>query len=191
MKTADYVGEYLTQVTIYRPTNIAYIDSSDILHNNPQWLSVECLDVDGNLLDTYFSNDKDSQKDGEDNTTIWNFDEIKIKEEYHKLRFRVTTQENVLENQPQSMKRAILCYTYTNIPDTNDWGLIEQNNRVQAGHTMYFQFKTIIKKLSIEGHIENEDIHVTADEKTEISKITPLKALVDSHIGDDTHLTAD
>jgi hypothetical protein len=165
MKTADYVGEYLTQVTIYRPTNIAYIDSSDILHNNPQWLSVECLDADGNLLDTYFSYDKDSQKDGEDNTTTWNFHEIKIKEEYNKLRFRVSTEEGVLENQPQSMKRAILCYTYTNIPDTNDWGLIEQNNNVQAGHTMYFQFKTITKKLSIEGHIENEDIHVTAADK--------------------------
>jgi hypothetical protein len=165
MKTADYVGEYLTQVTIYRPTDIAYIDSSDILHNNPQWLSVECFDADGNLLDTYFSNDKDSQKDGEDNTTTWNFDEIKIKEEYNKLRFRVTTQEDVLENQPQSMKRAILCYTYTNIPDTNDWGLIEQNNVVQAGHTMYFQFKTITKQYGIIEHVDNKDIHVTLEDK--------------------------
>jgi hypothetical protein len=36
MKTADYVGEYLTQVTIYRPTNVVYIESSDILHNKRQ-----------------------------------------------------------------------------------------------------------------------------------------------------------
>jgi hypothetical protein len=165
MKTAEYVGEYLTQVTIYRPTNIAYIDSSDILHNNPQRLSVECLDVDGNLIDTYFSIDSDSQKDGDDNTTTWNFNEIKIKEEYSKLRFRVTTQEGVLENQPQSMKRAILCYTYTNIPDTNDWGLILQDNTIEAGHTMYFQFKTISKQQNFAAHVINEDIHVTLEDK--------------------------
>lgn len=195
MKTAEYVGEYLTQVTIYRPTNIAYIDSSDILHNKPQWLSVECLDVDGNLLDTYFSYDKDSQKD-DDNTTTWNFNEIKIKEEYSKLRFRVTTQEGVLENQPQSMKRAILCYTYTNIPDTNDWGLIEQNNTVQAGHTMYFQFKTISKQQNFAAHVINEDVHVTVEDKErwnnlvvpEIPDLSQITAHVDD---DDIHVTAE
>ena len=165
LKSAEYTNEFLTQVTIYRPTNVAYIDSSDILHNNPQWLSVECLDVDGNLLDTYFSIDKDSQKDGDDNTTTWNFDEIKIKEEYHKLRFRVCTQEGVLENQPQSMARAILCYTYTNIPDDIDWGVIEQNNNVQAGHTMYFQFKTVTKQSGMLDHVNNTTIHVTAEDK--------------------------
>ena len=166
MKTAEYVGEYLTQVTIYRPTNIAYIDDSDILHNNPQWLSVECLDADGNLLDTYFSNDKDSQKDGEDNTTTWNFDDIKIKEEYSKLRFRVTTQEGVLENHPQSMKRAILCYTYNDIPDTIDWGVTLQDNVGQPRHTMSFQFKTVTKQNGLLGHVDNKDIHVTLEDKT-------------------------
>lgn len=171
MKTAEYVGEYLTQVTIYRPTNIGYIDSSDILHNNPQRLSVECLDVDGNLIDTYFSIDSDSQKDGDDNTTTWNFNEIKIKEEYNKLRFRVTTQGGVLENNPQSMKRAILCYTYTNIPDTNDWGLILQDNTIEAGHTMYFQFKTIIKQQNFAAHVVNADIHVTAEDKARWNNI--------------------
>jgi hypothetical protein len=117
------------------------------------------------LLDTYFSYDKDSQKDGEDNTTTWNFHEIKIKEEYHKLRFRVTTREKVLENQPQNKERAILCYTYTNIPDDIDWGVIEQNNNVQPGHTMYFQFKTVTKQSGILKHMNNDEIHVTAEDK--------------------------
>ena len=165
MKTAEYVGEYLTQVTIYRPTGTAYIEDSDILHNNPQWLSVECLDADGNLLDTYFSNDKDSQKDGEDNTTTWNFDDIKIKEEYSKLRFRVSTEEGVLEKQPQNMTRAILCYTYTNIPDTIDWGVILQDNVGEPRHTMYFQFKTVTKQNGILGHVDNKEIHVTLEDK--------------------------
>ena len=39
------------------------------------------------------------------------------------------------------------------------------------------------------GHVDDDTIHVTADEKIEISKITPLKTSVDSHIGDATHLT--
>lgn len=38
-------------------------------------------------------------------------------------------------------------------------------------------------------HVANTNIHVTADDKTEISKITPLKTLVDGHIGDASHLT--
>lgn len=39
------------------------------------------------------------------------------------------------------------------------------------------------------GHVDDDTIHVTSDDKTEISKITPLKTLVDSHIGDATHIT--
>jgi hypothetical protein len=63
------------------------------------------------------------------------------------------------------MKRAILCYTYTNIPDDIDWGVIEQNNNVQAGHTMYFQFKTVTKQSGILDHVNNTTIHVTAEDK--------------------------
>jgi hypothetical protein len=69
------------------------------------------------------------------------------------------------------MKRAILCYTYTNIPDTNDWGVILQDNAIEAGHTMYFQFKTITKQQNFAAHVINDDIHVTIEEKEKWNNI--------------------
>ena len=134
MNAQQYRKHYLSQIIVPYPTNI--LSDSDPAVHQPLQLFVDCLDENGNIIDTYFSNNNQGQSE-DSGEACWQFDEIYIKKSYQKLRFRMTKEWNVAQRPTTTKTHQLVCYTYNANPQ---WGVIDQDNKPVSA-TMNFRFK--------------------------------------------------
>lgn len=168
MDCTDYVGEYFTQLTIYRPDPPSWT-AQDLLKDTPRQLSIQVLDQNSEIITHFFSTNKAMQS-ADNIETTWLFDNIKILPEYKKFRFRGTKEDNVVQIPTANKTHPIYCKTIN-----GNWGVIDQDNNVLANKTMNFTFKTCILEHSYLGHTENKEIHVTPQEKESLKQIEEIK----------------
>lgn len=168
MKCADYVGEYLTKITLYRKQPAQWDSGTNTFRGdeNACWLFIDALSEDGTLLNTFFSINKDCQYDDKIDST-WEFQPIRIRPQYYKFRFRGTTATDADGNpiaEYPTAERTKVFYMMTVQQSQLNWGELDQiaigQNVTSNDKTCYFQFTTIIKSHNIQGHIQDTYIHL-------------------------------
>lgn len=173
----DYVGKTISELRFRHAVN------TDKRMVN-KYLQADCYDESGALIDTFFSIEPKSQTATETGETTFQFyDNFIIKEDYKNIQFRIS---------PSNVERANATYysfagsslrnSQTNDNDSkyrakDGWILkwlngapvsgtnpLAQNN-LTPDFTIIFGSREIIKGSGFIKHINNNDIHVTADEK--------------------------
>lgn len=134
LNVQNYKGQYFSQIIVPYPTDI--LANSDPAVQQPLQLFVDCLDENGNIIDTFFSTNNQGQS-ADSGEACWQFDEIYIRKIYHKLCFRMTKEWGVPQR-PTTMKtHQIVCYGFASTPY---WGAVDQDNK-EIASTMNFRFK--------------------------------------------------
>lgn len=204
--STNYVGKYLSQIMVERPGDDWA--NHDIIKGTRHQLFVDCIsyetsqggEVVQTVVDQFFSTNKAGyDKTSENPETYateakWKFDNIKILPQYDVLRFRVTTEENVAQYPTSAQEKAVYSKRLTNVPSQVSWGLIDQANTKIGTETLYFKFTLNDTvdwnrfRIQTDNHISNNDIHVTADQKSKISTIDQMQ----THISDNVvHISSE
>ena len=186
----DYFGRYFNYVTVRRQNGDNSIDSFE--STNDVWMAAICYDKNNNIIETFFSIDKNKQERNVYETT-WNFDPFIIKSSYAFIEFRITMTEGEVNINPshRSMKIRTSNIKY-NPSDTSlkfyieGWYTVDQVNNI-CDFTTDFVVGMTKRYSSLTKHIRDIDIHLNSDLREKIENLTDVPILerdLNDHIND-------
>lgn len=168
----DYFGRYFNYVTVRRQIGDNYLNS--IESANDVWMTAICYDKNNNIVETFFSNERNRQENGVYDTT-WNFDPFIIKTSYAFIEFRITQTEGEVNLNPPQKSIKIRTSNVIHNPNGNSqkkfyiegWYTVDQDNNICDFSTDFVVGMT--KRYSgLTKHIRDIDIHLNSDLREKI-----------------------
>lgn len=170
----DYFGRYFNYVTVRRQIGDNNMNSFE--STNDVWMAAICYDKNNNIVETFFSNERNRQENGVYETT-WNFDPFIIKSSYAFIEFRITQTEGEVNLNPNSHSMRIRTSNIIHNPNGNSqkkfyldgWYTIDQSNS-KSDFTTDFVVGMTKRYSSLTKHIRDIDIHLDSDLREKIEK---------------------
>lgn len=172
----DYFGRYFNYVTVRR--QIGDNDMNSFESTNDVWMAAICYDKNNNIVETFFSNERNKQENGVYETT-WNFDPFIIKSSYAFIEFRITQTEGEVNLNPNSHSMRMRTSNIIHNPTGNSqkkfyldgWYTIDQSN-TKSDFTTDFVVGMTKRYSSLTKHVTDINVHLTQDLKDKIENIS-------------------
>ena len=174
----DYFGRFFNYVTIRRQIGDNGMDSFE--STNDVWMAAICYDKNNNIVETFFSNERNKQENGVYETT-WNFDPFIIKSSYAFIEFRITQTESEVNLNPNSHSMRMRTSNIIHNPNGNSqkkfyldgWYTIDQSN-TKSDFTTDFVVGMTKRYSSLTKHVTDIDVHLTQDLRDKIENISDV-----------------
>lgn len=172
----DYFGRFFNYVAVRRKIGDNGMDSFE--STNDVWMAAICYDKNNNIVETFFSNERNRQENGVYETT-WNFDPFIIKSSYAFIEFRITQTEGEVNLNPPQKSMKIRTSNIIHNPIGNSqkkfyiegWYTVDQDNNIRD-FTTDFVIGMTKRYSSLTKHVTDIDVHLTQDLRDKIENIS-------------------
>lgn len=199
----DYVGKRLSEIYIRRADG-----GQTARYMNQKYLQADCYGENGQLITTKFSTNYNSQFNGDNNETGFQFSNFEILPEYKKIEFRIsesnTTRQDLVylsfvggslrnsANGSYRIKDGWILKWLDGAPASGE-NPSAQNN-MSPDFSLVFEERNLIIGTGIVNHITNNSIHITDEQKEKLNSIDSLTTRIsdiETSIGDNGSISQD
>ena len=199
----DYVGQNLKEMYIRRADG-----GQTARYMNQKYLQADCYGENGQLITTKFSTNYNSQFNGDNNETGFQFSNFEILPEYKKIEFRIsesnTTRQDLVylsfvggslrnsANGSYRIKDGWILKWLNGAPASGE-NPAAQNN-MSPDFSLVFEERNLIIGTGIVNHITNDSIHITDEQKEKLNSIDSLTTRIseiETSIGDNGSISQD
>lgn len=172
----DYFGRFFNYVAVRRKNGDNDMNSFE--STDDVWMAAICYDKNNNIVETFFSNEKNRQENDVYETT-WNFDPFIIKSSYAFIEFRITQTEGEVNLNPPQKSMKIRTSNIIHNPIGNSqkkfyiegWYTVDQDNNIRD-FTTDFVIGMTKRYSSLTKHVTDIDVHLTQDLRDKIENIS-------------------